>query len=99
MSRWPRMFVVCYDIAHPKRLRKVYRTCRGYGEHLQYSVFRCVLSELRHAQFQAELLQIVEAREDQVMFVDLGPAAVEGLDAFTSLGLPLDRPVANIRVV
>lgn len=99
MSRWPRMFVVCYDIADPKRLRKVYKTCRGYGEHLQYSVFRCVLSELRHAELQGALTQVIEPREDQVMFIDLGPASIEGLEAFEALGLPLSRPEANIRVV
>ena len=51
----PRVFLVCYDIADPKRLRKVYQLVRAYGERLQYSVFRCVLSELQRAQLERSL--------------------------------------------
>ena len=34
-------YLVCYDISDDKRLRKVFKTMRGYGDHLQYSVFEC----------------------------------------------------------
>jgi CRISPR-associated endonuclease Cas2 len=34
-----RNFIVTYDICDPKRLRKVFKLCKGYGIHLQYSVF------------------------------------------------------------
>src|SRR5437870_5051974 len=37
-------YIVAYDIADPKRLQRVHRTMRGYGDPLQYSVFRCILS-------------------------------------------------------
>ncbi|MDD4792699.1 MAG: CRISPR-associated endonuclease Cas2, partial [Firmicutes bacterium] len=39
-----RRFIVCYDISDPKRLRKMYRTMRGFGDPLQKSVFTCDLS-------------------------------------------------------
>ena len=32
--------LVCYDICDEKRLRKVFQAMRGYGGHLQYSVFQ-----------------------------------------------------------
>jgi CRISPR associated protein Cas2 len=32
-------YLVCYDICHEKRLRKVFKTCRNYRDPLQYSVF------------------------------------------------------------
>src|ERR1035438_4086458 len=32
-------YLICYDICDDKRLRKVFQTMRGYGDHLQYSVF------------------------------------------------------------
>src|SRR5690606_35574631 len=38
-------YVVTYDICEPKRLRRVYRIMLGYGDHLQYSVFRCELTD------------------------------------------------------
>lgn len=34
-------YLVCYDICNDKRLRKVFQVVRGYGDHLQYSVFEC----------------------------------------------------------
>jgi len=44
----PRLrYLVCYDIAHPKRLRRVARTLESFGTRLQYSVFECPLDQLR----------------------------------------------------
>ncbi|HZT68334.1 MAG TPA: CRISPR-associated endonuclease Cas2, partial [Terriglobia bacterium] len=30
-------YLVCYDISDDKRLRKVHKVMRGFGDHLQYS--------------------------------------------------------------
>lgn len=37
-------YLVCDDISDEKRLRKVFQAMRGYGDHLQYSVFECQLT-------------------------------------------------------
>ncbi len=37
-------FLVCYDVADDKRLRRAFKTCRNFGDHLQYSVFECDLN-------------------------------------------------------
>lgn len=67
-------FLVCYDIAHPKRLRRVHRMMKDYGDWLQYSVFSCHLSATDHAELQRRLLEVIDQRRDQVMFVRLGPS-------------------------
>jgi len=69
-----RLFIVAYDISDPKRLRKVFRTLKGYGQHLQYSVFRCDITTSQRLQLEARLRQTIDHDEDQVMFVDLGPS-------------------------
>jgi CRISPR-associated protein Cas2 len=69
-----RLFIVAYDISDPKRLRKVFRILKGYGDHLQLSVFRCDLTASQRIQLAAKLQVEIEAAEDQVMFVDLGPS-------------------------
>jgi CRISPR-associated protein Cas2 len=69
-----RLFIVAYDISDPKRLRKVYRTLTGYGDHLQLSVFRCDLTASQRIQLADKLQKTIEHSEDQVMFVDLGPS-------------------------
>ena len=37
-------WLVCYDVRDPKRLRKAAKHMEGYGERMQYSVFRCWLN-------------------------------------------------------
>ena len=41
-----RLYFVTYDICDPKRLRRVYKTMKGFGAHLQLSVFQCELPEM-----------------------------------------------------
>jgi len=88
-------YIVCYDICDPKRLREVFKVMRGWGDHLQLSVFECRLTRADLVQLRAELAEIIDHREDQVLFVDLGPAGARGDRVITALGKPyvvLDSP-------
>lgn len=88
-------YIVCYDIANDKRLRKVFKTCGNFGDHLQFSVFECDLSPSEKIELETELSDIINHDEDQVMFVALGPAEGRGDRVITALGLPyvkLDAP-------
>jgi CRISPR-associated protein Cas2 len=69
-----RLFVVTYDIADPRRWRRVYKFLLGYGEWLQLSVFQCRLDRRRLVQLEAGLRERIHAREDHVLLLDLGPA-------------------------
>ncbi len=71
-----RLFIVSYDISDPKRLRRVFRILKGYGEHLQLSVFRCDLTSSQHLQLSAKPRDTIAPAVDKVMLVDLGP--IEG---------------------
>src|SRR5690625_664887 len=79
-------FIVTYDICDPKRLRKVFRTCRHYGAHLQYSVFECDLTRQEKVQLEKELTEIINEREDQVLFIALGPSESRGDRTISALG-------------
>lgn len=88
-------YLVCYDISDDKRLRKVFKKMRGYGDHLQYSVFECQLTPADLIRCRGELAAIIHHDEDQVLFVDLGPAEGRGDRVITALGKPyvnLDAP-------
>jgi CRISPR-associated protein Cas2 len=88
-------YLVCYDISDEKRLRKVFKTMRNYGDHLQYSVFECQLTSTDLIRCRAELAEIIHHDEDQVLFVDLGPAEGRGDRVITALGKPyvaIDAP-------
>jgi len=79
-------YLVSYDIANPKRLRRVARVLEGFGSRLQFSVFECPLDPLRLATVKAELAQHINHDEDQVLFVSLGPAASEASLSIEALG-------------
>jgi CRISPR-associated protein Cas2 len=81
-------YLVCYDICDEKRLRKVFQAMRGYGDHLQFSVFECQLTAMDLARCRAELGTIIQHKEDQVLFVNLGPAEGRGDRVITALGKP-----------
>jgi CRISPR-associated protein Cas2 len=88
-------YLVCYDICEDKRLRKVFNIMRGYGDHLQYSVFECQFTQRDLVRCRAELTKVIHQDEDQVLFVCLGPAEGRGDRVITALGLPytaLDGP-------
>ncbi len=99
MARPPQLYLVAYDVRHPKRLRRVHRLMRSYGDALQLSVFRCTLSDLHLAHLRALLEQVVKTSEDQVVIVHLGAA-----DARTSwrtevIGVPFTAPDPILRIV
>lgn len=88
-------YLVCYDIADDKRLRKVFQIMRGYGDHLQFSVFECQLNATDLVRLRSELSAAIHHAKDQVLFVDLGPAEGRGDRVISALGKPytaLDSP-------
>jgi len=88
-------YLVCYDITDDKRLRRAFKTCRNFGDHLQYSVFECDLNPAERIELEAALSQLINHDEDQVLFVALGPTERRGDRVITALGLPytkLDAP-------
>lgn len=93
------LYLVCYDICgdgNDRRLRKVYSVMRGFGEHVQYSVFRCALTELQLARLEQALTDEIDHRKDQVMIVPLGSA--DTWRGYT-LGVPMDDPERVVRIV
>lgn len=92
-------YLVCYDIANDKRLRKVFKTCRNYGDHLQYSVFECDLSDSELVRLEHELGQIIHHDQDQVLFVELGASERRGERIIRALGLPYIKVDAPCYVV
>jgi CRISPR-associated protein Cas2 len=84
-------YVVTYDISAPGRLRRVFRIMLGYGDHLQYSVFRCELGDQEVVELRARLAEAIHHREDQVLFVRVGPADGKTRENFRAIGRPYDH--------
>lgn len=84
-------YVVTYDICEPGRLRRVFRIMLGYGDHLQYSVFRCDLSAQEVVELRARLGDVIHHTEDQVLFVRVGPSDGKTRECFGAIGRPYDH--------
>ena len=86
------VYLVCYDVADDKRLRKTYKKMRGFGDPLQYSVFRCELSPTEKQQLKEALWDILNWNQDRVMLLDLGPAGARGDQCVEFWGEPRVTP-------
>lgn len=92
-------YLVCYDISDDKRLRRVFKIMRAWGDHLQLSVFECQLTRSDLARLKGELAEVIHHTQDQVLFVDLGPAEGRGDRVITALGRPYSPVDAPCYVV
>jgi CRISPR-associated protein Cas2 len=71
------MFVVIsYDVTDDKRRTRVLKLLKGYGTHVQYSVFQCDLTTQQLAQVDRDLRQLIDRHTDSVRCYLLDAAAV-----------------------
>lgn len=67
-----RDFLVTYDICDDRRLRAVFKLMQAYGDHIQYSVFRCALTKTEMVEMVAKLSALIHHNVDQVLIFQLG---------------------------
>jgi CRISPR-associated protein Cas2 len=79
-------YLVCYDISNDLRLRRVHKTMVGFGDRVQYSVFECRFSAADLARCKHALAKLIHHRDDQVLFVNLGPSDGRGDRVISSIG-------------
>ena len=60
--------VASYDISDPKRLSKVARAMKSYGERVLKSVFECNLDRSRFVEMKKQIDEIIEPIEDSVRY-------------------------------
>ncbi len=71
------MVLITYDIvtkkkAGAKRLRKVAKICKNYGQRVQYSVFECSLEPAQWVDVRQQLISEIKEEEDSLRFYFLG---------------------------
>lgn len=64
-------YLICYDICEPKRLAKVFRYMKGWGLHVQYSVFHCSLTWPNLNKLKEKLRSIIDENEDDIRIYPL----------------------------
>lgn len=63
--------IVCYDIADPKRLRRIHRFLKKIALPLQYSVFLIEADAQRIEQLKAQLATMIHPRADDIRIYPL----------------------------
>ena len=85
-------YLVCYDIADDKRLRRVFKTCRNFGNHLQYSIFECDLSGSEKVRLETALKDIIDivfsARPSMLSMEGANPRHAHEWAIFEDIKLP-----------
>lgn len=94
-----RCYLVCYDIRDPKRLRRVHKVMKGYGEAWQYSIFFCMLKDIDRVRLQSDLEEQMNLKEDQAMILDLGADEKKAREAATVLGQSLPQADSGVVVI
>jgi CRISPR-associated protein Cas2 len=93
MKNW---YMVCYDIRDPGRLRAVQQLMRGYGTRVQYSIFRCHLTERDVSRLRWELSKIINP-EDELLIAQLCKSCVEKLEVHSmNVNWPKEEPSYEI---
>jgi CRISPR-associated protein Cas2 len=81
-------YILTYDVCEKRRLRRVFKTCKDYGTHLQFSVFECDLNPSERIELEEKLKAEINADADQILFIRLGPSNDRTEVLITALGQP-----------
>lgn len=89
------VYLVAYDVSNDKRRTKIFKKLKGYGEALQYSLFRCALTPNERLRLRAEMWELIDHATDRFLIVDLGPDDGRGHFALEAWGCALQDPAAH----
>lgn len=80
-------YLISYDVVDPDRLRKVHKVVKARAVRVQDSVYEACLTEKELALLEDRLRKVMNLAEDQVMFIDLGPASRAEITEVSVMGL------------
>ena len=71
------LMLISYDVATnddtgQKRLRRVARACKDYGQRVQYSVFECIIDPAQWTMLKQRLISEIDPEKDSLRFYYLG---------------------------
>lgn len=69
------LYLVAYDIAHPKRLVRVAKACEDFGIRVQYSLFECRLEPDEFQRLWKAILAEMDDDEDRAVAYPLDARA------------------------
>lgn len=89
-------YLICYDVADRRRLRRVAKLMEQHGLRVQRSVFVCRLSPSRRERLEARLRRIIHPERDAV---SLYPVCARCEAAAVHLGLAGPAPAQPVVLI
>ena len=71
------LVVICYDVSTvepggQRRLRRVAKACKDFGQRAQLSVFECEIDPAQWVKLRQKLIDIIDSEVDSLKFYFLG---------------------------
>ncbi|MDD3150414.1 MAG: CRISPR-associated endonuclease Cas2 [Candidatus Gastranaerophilales bacterium] len=71
------MVLVSYDVqtsddGGQRRLRRVAKICKNYGQRVQFSVFECIVDPAQWVLLKNKLIEVINKEKDSLRFYFLG---------------------------
>ena len=71
------LVVICYDVSTiepegARRLRRVAKACKNYGQRVQLSVFECEIDPAQWTTLRQNLIDEIDPEKDSLRFYSLG---------------------------
>ena len=71
------LMLVSYDVSTldtegQRRLRRVAKTCKDYGQRVQYSMFECIVDPAQWTRLRQRLIDEIDSEKDSLRFYRLG---------------------------
>ena len=63
-----------------RRLRRIAKACKDYGQRVQYSIFECEVDPAQWVSLRARLLEEYDAEKDSLRFYRLGAKGRERVE-------------------
>jgi CRISPR-associated protein Cas2 len=94
-----RDILVSYDVSTeseggPRRLRRVAKACKDYGQRVQYSVFECTVDSIQMEKLRQRLVKIIDPELDSLRIYTLQGGREQcvksyGIDKYVDFEEPL----------
>ena len=85
-----RSYLCTYDVAADKagdkRRTKLFDLLMDHGEHVQFSVFLCVLTRAEITRLHSSAASILHRDQDQLLVIDLGPDGIDWTSGLICVG-------------
>lgn len=96
MAEAKHWYLIAYDIRDQKRGRRAYKLLQGYGDRIQYSIFRCWLNQREREKLRWELEKVL-AKEDSLLLLRLSNRCIQGIHQYNRPGVwPVKEEVCLI---